>query len=187
MATTPIEARRLTSEGPPTVRRLLEDESETFLRGSPVMLNAGGYAVEWDANVANLIAGIANEDGANLTTEGTAETLTFGNVPNQSAGVNIPRGAPLNDGKCGVTLGTDRTVFKGQINPSGQSLTQADVGAEYGLTKDSDNNWYVDKTKTGADAVVSIVGLDHEEDNLAAASRRGVLFRFIPEHVDLLA
>jgi len=187
MATTAIKPVRLASEGPPTVRRLEEDETETFLAGAPVMLNAGGFLAVWDANVASLIAGIANEGGANLTTEGTPETLSFGSVPHQTSAVKIPRGAPINDGRCGVTLATNRTVFKGQINPTGQSLTQADVGAEYGLTADTDDNWFVDKTKTGADAVVSVVGLDREEDTLAAASRRGVYFRFIPEHVDLLA
>lgn len=188
MATKAIQAVRTTTDSQPPVRRIEEDESETFLRGAPVMLNAGGFVVVWDGTVtADEVIGIAAEDASNLTTEGVPKHLTFGSVPNQSSAVNIPRGAPLNDGRCGVFLARDNVVFKGQINPSGQSLTQADIGAEYGLTIDSDNNWYVDKTKTGANAMVKIVGLDSDEDNLAAASRRGVYFLFLATNVEELA
>ena len=38
--------------------------------------------------------------------------------------------------------------------------TQADIGVNYGLTKDAAGAfWYIDKNKTGAAAILQIVGL----------------------------
>jgi hypothetical protein len=39
--------------------------------------------------------------------------------------------------------------------------TQANIGLTYGLTKDASGYWYVDGGKTGASAVVQIIGLPY--------------------------
>jgi len=36
---------------------------------------------------------------------------------------------------------------------------QADIGVAYGMTKDANGYWYVDKNKTGGSAIVQVLGL----------------------------
>ena len=164
------------------MRRLLEDELETFKAGTPVMLNAGGFVAAWDGTfTSDELIGIAKEAGSNLTTEGVPKTLTFGSVPNESLAVNIPRGAPLNDGRCAVEVAANGdTIFVGQVGPA-QSALQSDVGLQYGMTIDADGYWYVDKTKNtpGADTVCRVVKL-HEFD-----TPRGVYFVLVGAGVKL--
>lgn len=156
------------SDAHPAQRRLLEDASETFKIGTPVrVIAADGMLAESPAIVDNSapIAGFSQEPGANLTTEGTPKTLTYGSVQNQSSAVLIPVGAPPNDGKCGVNLAVDNTWFLGSIDVSGAGsdlIAATDLGLIFGLTKDAGNGfWYVDKTKTatGTGACVEIMEL----------------------------
>jgi hypothetical protein len=176
MASRVINAIRTISGNQPIIRRLNEKAAQTFLMGVPVMMDvAVGAIVEWDgATIAQGIAGICDEAASNLTTTATPKTLTFGSVPNQSAAVNIPRGAPLNDGRIGVELANIDTVFQGQVGPA-QTTAVTDVGKQYGMTKDADNHWYVDKTKTtvGTNTVCTIAKLDPYD------TARGVQFTFI--------
>lgn len=166
----PITAAKIlgSSDANPEIRRLLEDAGETFKIGTPVRVQASdGMLIESPAIVDNSapIAGFSTEPGANLTTEGTPKTLTYGSVQNQPSAVLIPVGAPPNDGKCGVLIANDNTLFKGSIDVSGAGsdlIAATDLGAIFGLTKDAGNGfWYVDKTKatTGAGACVEIVEL----------------------------
>jgi len=181
MASMPIRACRTTTDNQPAVRRLKEGASKTFLDGTPVQIHTDGFLQAWDgSDLTDSIVGFSQEAGSGLAVAGVPHTLHYGTVPHMPSAVKIPRGAPINDGRCGVELAVVETVFKGQINPTGQSLTQADIGINYGLTIDSDGYWYVDKSKTGANAAVQIVDLDESEKNLAAASRRGVYFIVMP-------
>lgn len=191
MASSKIRAVRTTTDNQPVIRRLLEDDAETFESHTPVALDANGYVIAWggatlDGLIGSII-GIALESGSNLTTQGVAETLSFGSVPYQSSAHNIPRGAPINDGRVGVLCAREETVFKAQINPTGQSLAQTDIGDVFGMTIDTDGHWYIDKTKTGADAVVTIVERDPNEDTLADSVRRMAYFVFMPARVQQIA
>jgi len=153
-----IHAIQSVSGNQPRIARIGEKATQTFLAGVPLQIDASGYMKEWDGSTLLIgIAGFSKEFGANLTTNAVAQTLTFGKVPYESSAVNIPRGAPLNDGKTGFEVATDDSVFYGQV---GTTTAVTDVGLQYGLTKDTDGHWYIDKSKTGANAVVSIVALD---------------------------
>ena len=171
MASNPIRPVRTTNESQPLVHRYPEAATQTYIMGTPVenITNDAGYISAWDANVAHLILGISAEDAANLTTHGTAKQLTFGTVLNQSSASNISR-PYFNDGKTGTFVGALGTVFEGQC-ASTSTFAQTDIGKQYGLTKDTDNHWYIDKTKTGANAVLTIVGID-------ANDTRGAYFTF---------
>lgn len=156
------------SDAHPTQRRLLEDAAETFKIGTPVRVQASdGMIIESPGITDNTapIAGFAQEPGANLTTEGTPKTLTYGSVQNQSSAVLIPIGAPPNDGTVGVNIANDNNWFKGSIDVSGAGsdlIAATDLGLIFGLTKDAGNGfWYVDKTKTatGTGACVEIMEL----------------------------
>lgn len=167
MASIPMYAVGTVSGNQPRMRRLKEDAGETFLSGTPVMLDANGFLAAWDGTItADELVGIAKEAGSNLTTDGVPKTLTFPPTPpNQPSAVNIPRGAPLNDGKCAVEVAADGdTIFVGQVGPA-QSALQSDVGLQYGMTIDSDGQWYVDKVKSNpaTETVCRIVKL-HEFD-----------------------
>jgi hypothetical protein len=139
------------------------------------MLDAQGEVIAWDAvTIGNGIAGIAANDASNLTTSGVPKLLTFGTVQNQSVAVNIPRGAPLNDGNMLVQVANVDTIFKGQVGPA-QLVANAVLGHNYGLTKDSDNHWYID------------LAVDNQPTSVVLATRkdtndpRGIYFVFILE------
>lgn len=178
MASSEIHAVQTVSGQSPLYRRIIEEATQSFLPGTPVMIAADGGVQAWDgATIARGIAGVSGEAASNLTTLGVAKTLTFGSVPNESAAVNIPRGAPFNDGRVGFEEACEDTIFKGQVGPA-QTAVVGDVGVQYGMTKDADNHWFVDKTKVtvGTNTVVVIVKLDPADQS---ASPRGVYFKFI--------
>lgn len=193
MASAKIRVVRTTTDNQEVIRRLLEDDGETFKSHTPVALDAQGFVIAWggttEDGLVGSIIGIALEAGSNLTTQGVAKTLTFGEVPFMASAVNIPRGAPPNDGRVGVVLARQEVEFKGQINPAGQSLLQTDIGVQYGLTIDTDGQWYIDKTKSnaGVDTCVRITKRDPLEDNLADNVRRSCYFQFVPADVQVLA
>lgn len=181
MASALIQERETVSGNQFRMQRLNEDAAQTFLAGTPLQLNnATGALKAWDGvTVNNGIAGICKEFGANLTTAGVAQDQTFGSVQNEAAAVNKSR-PYFNDGKTGIMLAIPDTVFYAQVGPA-QVVVPTDIGKQYGITKDVDGHWFVDRTKVGAAAVCVIVGFD------AWDTQRGVLFSFLPGVSQLLA
>lgn len=180
--------------------RIIEEAGQSFLAGTPVMLASDGGIEVWDgtAGAGHLIAGISYEAASNLATTGAGapvpqspvtgvgSTITFGSVPNETSAVNIPHGAPFNDGRVGLYPGAADSIFSATFGNNGNPATPAnsDVGKIYGLTIDSNSKyWYVDKNKTAGNAVVLITGLDLRD--VPAAGTR-VLFQFIAADVSLL-
>jgi hypothetical protein len=116
-----------------------------------------------------IIAGFSTEPANNLLNSGVARVLTQqGHPPFQNFAVFIPVGAWPNDGAIGLHQAVDSTVFIGVMGSSnattGQTTTlaQTDLGAVFGLTKDTGNQfWYVDKniTTVAGGAVVQITDL----------------------------
>lgn len=184
MASIEIHSVQTVSGNQARVRRIIEDDVQVFLSGVPVQIEAAdGGVQEWDGTtVLNGIAGFALEAASNLVTTGVPKTLTFGSVPNEPLAVNIPRGAPLNDGRVGFEVAVADTIFRGQVGPL-QTVDPTDVGKQYGLTKDTDNHWFVDKTKltVGVNTVVTIVKLDPQDQggyplSIPPTAPRGVYF-----------
>lgn len=183
MASAEIHSIQTVSGQQPRMRRIIEEAGQTFLSGVPVAIASGdgGVAEKSSASDSVKFAGFSKEAGNNLGALGVLpsaavpgkQSLTFGSVPYESSAVNI--GRPLfNDGRIGFEVADQDTVFQGQVGPS-QTTAATDVGVSYGLTKDSDNHWYVDKTKStvGTNTYVTIVKLDPEDQS---ASPRGVYF-----------
>lgn len=191
-----IIATQTVSGNSPKTRTRIEKSGQTFLAGVPVMIDADGGIKEWTGNVADMIAGISSADGANLATTGKdapgamqpylglGATLTLPQaVPNQPNAKMIPIGAPFNDGRTPFFAANPDTVFEGQVGPA-QTTVITDEGVSYGLTKDADGHWYIDRTKTAANSVLTIQRL-HPLDGPKAAGR--VLFTFKPASVSIIA
>lgn len=187
MSSIEIHSVQTVSGNQARVRRIIEEATQTFLQGTPVMLAADGGVEAWNGStIAYGIAGFSLSAASNLTTLGVAKTLTFGSVPNESSAVNIPRGAPLNDGRVDFEVSTPDTIFRGQVGPS-QTVTAANVGVQYGMTIDSDGHWYVDTTKTtvGTNTVCTVTKLDPTDQggyplSVPPTSPRGVYFVINP-------
>ena len=186
MASQEIHSVQTTSGNQPRIRRIIEKSAQVFLPGTPVMLDAVSGGVQaWDGvSVVNGIAGFSKENGANLTTTGTAQQPTYGSVPNQPSAQNILRPV-FNDGRTGFEAADGDTVFLGQVGPA-QTALASDVGVQYGLSIDADNHWFVDKTKLtpGTNTVVTIVKLDPNDQS---ATPRGVYFVVLPGAAQLVA
>ncbi|HEX4503162.1 MAG TPA: hypothetical protein VH187_18670 [Scandinavium sp.] len=164
------------------VRFIIEEAGSVFLYGTPVMINGTDGGVQaWDATVGagHLIAGFAIQPAQNLATTGAGAPSGFG--PITGAGSNVgsyappgdsfqplavvtPPMVPMTDGFNYFAVAAPTVVFRGRIGTSASApiaTTNQQVGIQYGLTKDTGNNfWYVDTSKTGAAAVAQIVGLD---------------------------
>lgn len=197
MASALIQDRGSVSGNQPRMERINEDAAQVFLAGTPLQINnADGALKAWDGvTIASGIAGISKEFGANLTTAGVplgttqpaagpAATgpgggITFGSVQNEPAGINLTR-PYFNDGKTGIALAITDNTFYAQVGPT-QVTAQTDIGKQYGLTKDTDGHWFVDKTKTGAAAVLVVVALDNWDTS------RGVVFTFLSGIAGLLS
>ena len=184
MASSEIHSVQTVSGNQPRMRRIPEASAQTWLPGTPLALNASGFVIPWAGSVltsgVGAIIGTSKEGSANLTTSGVAQQQSFGAVPNQSAALNISR-PYFNDGRTGIEMADPDTVFSGQVGPA-QTVTQANVGVQYGLTKDSDNHWYVDTAKTtiGTNTCVIVTKLDPNDQS---ATPRGVYFRFVAGNV----
>lgn len=135
------------------MRRLAEKAAQTFKIGVPVQVEvATGFIIECAAIVSAataLIAGFASEFANNLVASGVAKTLTYGAVQNQPLAVEIPIGAPPNDGTMGLHEAVDSTIFVGVLGDGATAAlaitAQTDMGKLYGLTKDAGNGfWYID-------------------------------------------
>lgn len=197
MASALIQERGTVSGNQFRMTRLNEDAAQTFLQGTPLQINnATGALKAWDGvTVSAGIAGIAKEFGANLTTAGVplgtnqppagpsavgpGGGITFGSVQNEPGAINLSR-PYFNDGKTGAILAITDNVFYGQVGPA-QVVASTDIGKQYGMTKDADGHWFVDKTKVGAAAVCVITGLDNWD------TARGVLFTFLPGVAQILS
>lgn len=187
MASIEIHSVQTVSGNQPRIRRLLEAAGDTFLAGTPLAL-AAGFVIPWAGaivtNQVGAIIGMSKEFGAQLAVSGVAQQQTFGTVPNEAAAVNISRPF-FNDGRTGVEVADPDTIFLGQVGPA-QTALQSDIGVQYGMTKDADNHWFVDKTKTtvGTNTCVIIVKLDPNDQS---ATPRGVYFRFVVGNVQPVA
>ena len=164
MASIPIRAIRTTSGNQPAIRRLPEGATITVKAGTPVFMSSGAL-IEWDGDLStNLLAVISLESCANLAVAGVPETLTFGEVPNQSGAVNIPRGAPINDGKMGIEVAVEDSVFKTRVDTG--TVSASDIGSIGDLVKDGSGGlWGVDITTPGEN-VVRVVGVDDDDDTI---------------------
>lgn len=159
-----------------------EKAGQTFKFGTPVQINAG-YIQAWDgATVAAGILGIAESFGLNLATNGAGAPgmpfgpitgngaiQTYGFVPNEPNAVNIALGTPIADGRTLYVEANLDNVFEAMFDNSNGAVaadytpTQAMIGTsagQFGLTVDANGFWYVDKNKTGANAVLQIVGVN---------------------------
>ncbi len=193
MASAEIHSIQTVSGNQPRIRRIIEEAGQTFLPGTPVQVAAGdGGLKAWDGvTVAFGIAGFSKEFGNNLAALGVNPTAavnpspqpsTGQAVPFQPAAVSISR--PLfRDGRQGFEVSVVDTVFLGQVGPA-QNVVATDLTKQYGMTLDADGHWYVDKTKTGATAVVEIVRLDPNDQS---ALPRGVYFVVLPASAQLVA
>lgn len=183
MASSEIHAVSTVSGNQPRVRRIIEEATQTFKAGTPLELLTDGGLGEWTlTHVTNQLAGFSLEYGSSLTTLGVPKTLTFGSVPYESSAVNIPRGAPLNDGRVGLEIASPDTIFRGQVGPA-QTAVITNIGVQYGMAKDSDGHWYVDLTNT-TNKAVTIVKLDPQDQS---ATPRGVYFTVVPAAASITA
>ena len=156
-----------------------EKAGQTFKYGSPVQLDGSGFVQAWDgATVTAGILGVAESFGQNLGSNGLGAPVppfggitgsiafqTYGSVPNQPNAVNIAVGTPVADGRTLYMEPNPANIFQALFDNSAGTVaanwtpTQADIGVNYGLTVDANGYWYVDKNKTGASAVLQVVGL----------------------------
>jgi hypothetical protein len=200
----PIQPVKTISGNQWASRRIIEEATQTFKIGTVLALAADGGVIAWaGATLSGLVGspiGISYEAASNLASTGLGApapnqpvtglgaALTFGSVQNESAAKNIPHGAPLNDGRVGLVIAQNDTVFSATFGNAGAPQTPAatDVGVQYGLTIDTGSNfWYVDKAKVtvGTNTAVRVVGLDLRD---AAAAGTRVLFQFVPGVVEQL-
>lgn len=175
MASAVIYATKSANGSQPSARRISEAATQTFLQGVPVTVSAG-YVQEWNGtSMTGAIAGISNEPAKNRTTAGQPQVVNPASiaVQNQPNAVNISV-PPYDDGRIGFYQSTQDTYFWGQVGPAQGPVSQANVGVQYGMTKDSDGHWYVDTSKTtvGTNTVLIVTGIDPYDS-------RGVFFQFL--------
>jgi hypothetical protein len=188
------------------VRAQIEEAGQTFVYGTPVMVKAADGGLQaWDGTtVAFGIAGIMAEIIANnLGSTGSGAPVGFSPVlgigsvvgnytanSNQPSAVITPPMVPMSDGRLRFFVASQTTVFRAKIGTSVSvtpiATAQTQVGAAFGLTKDSGNNfWYVDTNKTGANAVLQIVGIDPREPIGTVGGH--VLFVFLNSAIQIIA
>lgn len=176
MASVAMYGSQSSSGQQPTQRRIAEKSAQTFLLGVPVSVDGLGFLVEWDgATITGGIAGISTEPARNRTTSGTPQLISplgfaIQGQPNSKI-IAVP---PFDDGKLNIYQANNDTTFYGEVGPS-QLSTSVVIGTQYGLTKDTDNNWYVDilKVTPGVDTTVVAVGIDQFDT-------RGIFFKILP-------
>ena len=181
------------------IKWLIEESAQTFLYGTPVQIASGDGGVKaWDGTtVAQGVCGIANQAGANLGTTGKGAPTgltpvlgpgsvigSYSGNPFQSAGTITPPGVPTNDGRTSFYVAGPTTVFSAAIGNNTNAIATANtqVGQIYGMTKDSNNFWYVDTNKSN---LVIVTQLD-PRDPIGTVGGR-VWFTFINSAVQLFA
>lgn len=154
-----------------------EKATQTFKLGVFVQLNAG-FVQQWDgATYTNGILGVSLIPASNLASNGLGAPgvfgqvtgniaiQTYGSVINQPNAVNIALGTPVTDGRTLVAIANSDTIFEIQCDASSgavYTLTQANVGTQYGVTIDAGGTMYLDigKTTVGTNTCVQVVGLN---------------------------
>jgi len=202
------QVKTTSGNSPLTTGQIGEAAGQTFYGGTPVMRNPAGYIAAWDGtNItppASGILGVSPGQANNLSTNAQGaptqpfgsvqlgSNLTFGSVQNQRPpignAVNIPRGAPLADGRLVIELAVPDTWFEAQIdnNVTGTAVIAVTlVGGQYGMTIDSGGQWYVDLGKTGAANAVLVIKQLNPADALGTPFGR-VWFTFLPTVSQLL-
>jgi hypothetical protein len=163
----------------PFTNALPEKAGQSFISGAPVQLEGAGFVQEWDGTTITAgILGISESFGQNLATDGVGAPVppfggitgniaiaTYGRVPNQPNAANIALGTPVADGRTLYMEPSSANIFQALFDNSNGTTaadwtpTNADLGVSYGLTKDANGTWYVDKHKTSTSAVLQVVGL----------------------------
>lgn len=168
---------------PQTRGDITEQLSQTFLKGTPVMLNSGNIKV-WDATIGIAsatvgIAGIALQNGSNLASSGKGApggggvgnmtgvgapgtSLTFGKIPFQASAVNIIPGSPVSDGRTLIEVANADTIFEAQFDDNGGVPATATtnknmIGKHFGLTLDATGHWFIDAAKVNAGVDTCVV------------------------------
>lgn len=170
---------------------LVEESAQTFLYGTPVMVKAADGGLQaWDGATLPGIAGIAAEQANNLGSTGSGAPQGFtpvvgigsvvGNYAanaNQPLAVITPPMVPTSDGRIRFFIAAPGTVFSAKLGTTNvaAATTNAQVGTSAGLTKDTNNLWFVDTAKSNS---VQIVGLDQREPVGTVGGH--VLFVFLP-------
>jgi hypothetical protein len=177
VASAVIASLNTQSGNDPRKRRIAEKAGQTFLLGVPLQYDNVAFGMkEWDGvTIAGGIAGVSKEPASNLAATGVRQFQTLSNspVPNQPLAQPIVRGAPYNDGRVGFELADEDVLYFAQVGPA-QVVAATDLMAQYGMTKDTDGHWFVDKNKVGAAAVCQVVKLDTID------TVRGVQIVFLP-------
>lgn len=183
-AAQPILPVRYNGMGFPPVEEVLEDESETFLKGVPVMINAGGYLIEVpdELGSSELIYGFSAERAHNLATEGTAELGNEHGAPqNQTSAKTTAIGSPVKSGRCSLYRASADVHWRIALL-DGQTFTQTLVenATRYKIDKAANGYWCCDSTDTGTNAqhALLIRGVDPNNSEfvickLAAAAIAG--------------
>lgn len=175
----PIGAVSTLSGNQEKIQNILEGASQTFVQGTPVILNGSGNTIAATAGTGGsqvTYYGISALRGKNLASAGLGASPLYGginppwgqgalqDVQNQSAAYSIFHGAPFLDGLTLVQLATADTIFEAQVDASTGSTynaTTSNIGSAFGLSKDSNGFWYVDLGKTGSNYLdVYIVSLN---------------------------
>ena|SRR6266478_4841738 len=188
------------------VRAQIEKSGQTFVYGTPVQVAAADGGLQaWDgATLTNAIAGIMAEIVANnLGSTGSGAPVGFSPIlgigsvvgnyaanPNVPSAVITPPMVPMSDGRLRFFVASLTTVFRAKIGTSATvtpvATAQTQVGTQIGLTKDSGNAfWYADTNKTGANAVLEIVGIDPREPIGTVGGH--VLFVFLNAAIQIIA
>lgn len=197
----PILPYQTTSGNTDRTLAIAEASAQTFLQGTPLMLSAGGFVQAWDGATIPGIIGVSKQPGANLAANGAGQPTQFmgvgfpgavyapNNVLNEPAAVSIYRGVPFTDGRTYFDAPVTDTLFIAMFDNSAGVVAadwtpvQSDISVKYGMTKDANGFWYVDKNKTGASAVVQIVGLD---PNSLGVANGNVIVQFLASAVKLI-
>jgi hypothetical protein len=187
------------------VRAIIEEAGATFLYGMPVQINAVDGGVQlWDgATLTAGIAGISVQAAQNLGTTGAGAPAGFAPIggvgssignfaanSTQPLAVIAPPMTPITDGFNYFAVAAPTTIFRAKLGTGAtvtpSATTNQQVGLAFGLTKDTGNNfWYVDINKTGANAVVRVVGLDPLDPVGTVGGH--VLFAILPAAAQLIA
>lgn len=196
---TPILSIQNRANTAPLTNGLAEKASQTFKNGTPVQMDVSGFVKAWDGTtVAAGILGVSESFGLNLASNGkgapsvpfgpigaTGAIQTYGYVLNEPSAVNIALGTPISDGRTLFVYANNDNIFEAIFDNAAGTVaadytpTQAMVNTaagQLGLTIDANGFWYVDANKTGANAVVQIVGIN-PLDGLIVNAR--VRFQFL--------
>lgn len=156
----------INGSGLPNTKQFPEAVTQTFKLGAPLTLASGVLTAQADPIVAT-VAGVAAEEGKNLTTAGTTEpAISQQTVINMPLAKVTPVGARVLEGYSIIYLADGENVFSASL-VTGVAWNVNLVGAtRYALTLDgTSGRFYIDTADTGTDAdhCVNILGLDESK------------------------